>query len=153
MDNLDVRNEFIGFRLTPQEHELFKSRAKALGLTKSKYARWIACLPIYTQLLLDNKSATKQSYVLIKAQDLSIITNNFMRIGVNINQIARALNILKKRFRKLPANSEIEYVIKTKLDQVYKKQIEVVSEQKKLFKEYLALKDEEKLFMEHYKKL
>lgn len=74
----DARSERLNLRLQPDERAEVETRAVALGLTPSDYAR---------RLVIGGRLA---SVVAAKADPSLVLAIN--RAGVNLNQIARTMN-------------------------------------------------------------
>ena len=90
----DARAVGLGFRLTHDERVTLETRAAALGVTLTEYAR-AAVLSGRVEALAPSKEAHQASApggaaVAPPAGSAHIVALN--RVGVNLNQIARSLN-------------------------------------------------------------
>ncbi len=69
----------IHFRVTPKEHEIIKKKVKLSGLSMSEFAR---------MSLMDKK------IVSAPPADFPFLIREIKRVGNNLNQVLRKLNIL-----------------------------------------------------------
>ena len=78
-----MQNKQIHFRLSSAEYDKLKHNSSLYGTTPGRYAKWMAIKDKIKKPKYNHKDAIK-------------ININLIRLGVNINQIARALNIANK---------------------------------------------------------
>lgn len=92
------RTKHIVFRVTPEEKDGFELRCQSSGLSKSDYFRK-KCLE--EKALRKRKAPTVETEVLLKT------LAQIGKVGGNLNQIARELNM-----GYLPINGELETTLK-----------------------------------------
>lgn len=80
-----VRNHWITFRITAEEHVLLIDKAKRSGMTAGEYARSRALRGI----VRTKKPATTSA---IFGEDTRAVFNELRKQGVNLNQLARHCN-------------------------------------------------------------
>lgn len=87
-----IRSKVMRLRVTDEEHERYKSDAKAKGFESiSDYFRWALGSDNLSQRVAPKKEKPKRQLP-IKMLDQNLL-RELNRIGVNLNQIAHTLNL------------------------------------------------------------
>lgn len=92
-----IKNKRLIFALNEEDFNLISARAKLLRMSKSEYIRFCTRLPFE---IIDNDG--KPDVYLINKNLLRRMVLELNACGRNLNQAARALNIIKVRYNSWP---------------------------------------------------